>query len=152
MCLLTTESKERITETDIFCYKVLRILDDGRFVTPVKGKKVSSKVLCGKRLFKPSFFSLKKIKKLGWSKEITKGYIHCYASKPHFTYTGEKCFICVIPKGTRYWYDEIYGEYAARKIRFVEEMNKEMYKEMYTGIVSKTPIEHRRKALNLKEF
>lgn len=124
MCLQTFETKERIAESDIVCYKILRMLDNGRFATPYVGKKVSNKVLCGKRLFKPSFFSIKDIRNVSNFKEIRRGYIHCYASKPnpHYVMSREIVFKCVIPKGTRYWYDEIYGEYAARKIRFVEEM------------------------------
>ena len=122
MCLPTIETKERIAETDIVCYKVLRMLDDGRFVTPFIRKKVSSKVLCGKRLFKPSFFSIKDIRNVGYFKEIRRGYIHVYGSPYQALFSNEKLFKCIIPKGTRYWRD-IYGyEYAARKIRFVEEM------------------------------
>lgn len=127
MCLQTIETKERIAETDIVCYKVLRMLDDGRFVTPFIGKKVSSKVLCGKRLFKPSFFSIKDIRNVIYFKEIRRGYIHVYGSPYQTLFSNEKLFKCIIPKGTRYWNDNFYSEYAARKIRFVEEMNKEMY-------------------------
>ena len=84
----------------------------------------NNKVLCGKRLFKPSFFTRKDIRNFRWWKEIRRGYIHCYVSKPHPNdlSSREIVFKCTIPKGTRYWYDEYYGEYAARKIRFVEEM------------------------------
>ncbi len=124
MCLRTIETKERIAESDIVCYKILRMRYDGRFVTPVVGKKVSNKVLCGKRLFKPSFFSIKDIKNFSNFKEIRRGYIHCHALKPDPRYllSRERVFKCTIPKGTRYWYDDNYCEYAARKIRFVEEI------------------------------
>lgn len=126
MCLQTIEKKERIAETDIVCYKVLKMLDEGRFVTPFTGKKVSSKVLCGKRLFKPSFFSIKDIRNVGNFKEISRGYIHVYGSPYQVLLSDEKLFKCIIPKGSSYWSDN-FREYAARKIRFVEEMHKETY-------------------------
>lgn len=129
MCLETIETKERIAENEIVCYKILQMLDDGRFVTPFKRKKVSSKALYGKRLFKPSFFSIKDIRNDGYFKKIRRGYIHVYSfcPKPNYLLPSERLFKCVIPKGTRYWCDNYYGEYAARKIRFVEEMHKETY-------------------------
>lgn len=122
MCLQTTESKERIAESDIVCYKILRRLKDETLVTPFAGKKVSNKVLCGKRLFKPSFFSIKDIRNVGYFKEIRRGYIHVYGLPYQALSSDEKLFKCIIPKGTRYWCDNFYREYAARKIRFVEEM------------------------------
>jgi hypothetical protein len=128
MCLETTERIERIAENDVVCYKMLRMLDDGRFVTPFAGKKVSSKVLSGKRIFKPSFFSIKDIRNVGCFKEIRRGYIHVYNSPYKVVlFSNEKLFKCIIPKGTRYWCDKFNGEYAARKIRFVEEIQKKVY-------------------------
>ena len=115
-----------VADEDITCYKALIKLscEDDAYITPIKGYPVSNDIVNHKGLMKPS--KLSKVEKDSYYTYVGEGYIHTYANAVDAaTFTDSNCdiFECVIPKGTEYWADRNGYELAARKIRFVEQVN-----------------------------
>ena len=122
MCLYSTTGK-KIAEHDIVCYKVLYYWND-KYYTPIMHKKVKDAVLTGRRLFRGGLFRQKN--KYTNSISIEGGYVHVYSTRMNCNcdwFCGKyRYYKCIIPKGTEYWISHDGKEFAARKIRFVEQV------------------------------
>jgi len=125
MCLITMTKRGKRAKEDIECYKIVAFNKlDGVYFTPYQNCNISNDIINGKEDFKAEG----KIKIRGNSDkyEIGRGYIHTFiylidAMMMMSNFHDFLIFRCIIPKGT-YYYKGLYGDYASRKIRFIEEI------------------------------
>ena len=101
--------RRKTAKEDITCYKVMYdYFNDGNvFSSPFRGYKYVLGVLVTSKLQRPD----------KWNK-INKG-LHSYSTTQKAnTWWSFNCVIvkCIIPKGARYYYSEVYEEYVSNKI------------------------------------
>lgn len=110
MCFFISEkySKEKIAKKDIVCYKRLKINPTGNFLSPYQKKPYKLNILYRSRLELSSYHT------------IDVG-IHSYSCKKRATrllnrVRGEVLVKSIIPKGSRYYYNQIRHEYVSNRI------------------------------------
>lgn len=133
MCLYSL-GHEEVATCDIPCVKLLAIDSDGKYYTPFYKRRVSQMVLRGLSCLRAKGKKGIFVSHLKYcTKTIKGGYIHVYASQADaheqawFGMPRYVLYDCVIPKGTRYWKSYDGCEYAARKIRFIQEIKDVCY-------------------------
>lgn len=127
MCMYLKKGDEsaKIANRDIVCYKMLKVIDDGRMITPYQ--KMPCEI--------GAEYTSKLRKNVG-KKSVTFG-LHTYTSKAaaFMQYRALTCFgqfvvcKCIIPKGSSYFVGEFLGlsgtlrSYASNRLRIVEEVH-----------------------------
>jgi hypothetical protein len=119
-----------IAEKDIVCYKQLCVNWNNAIVTPITKTLIPIKCIHKNKKKRVPFKAeiLNKFRfiwghVLGFSDEVTDGFIHTFSSNPlHYNYFLDgHVFKCVIPKGTKYFIGND-GDYASEQIIFVEQL------------------------------
>ena len=130
MCMLTSQEKCQIAQTDIECWKAIQyktnIFGKKIAVTPIRERFIQKRILSGKSYFRArGFKDIMCIDELTGKTIIRGGFIHVFSnieSAQNFIISFPYCLQirkCVIPKGTKYYTSDDYAEYATRKIKFV---------------------------------
>lgn len=121
MCLTSFREKAYISDKDIICYKVLEIVGNGEFVTPVQrtpvklGEEIVAEGIEGKMPV-PSYHKIDNGVMYGTKKDyqIGEGFIHAYLKLPSFDFEPyligkeganyNKVIVkCIIPAGTEFY-------------------------------------------------
>ena len=109
MCFIKKRrfSLPKIAREDIFCYKIV-LRFNVSFVSLIQGFPYVRG-----ETYKTRFIPHEKFFKM----YISRGF-HSYINMPPEIYLKYRIVKCIIPKGTRYYKDDIHGEYVSEKIVF----------------------------------
>ena len=133
MCLTTKQKNPIILDEDKVVYKLMFAEISGRYYTIVQGVTINTKGLNEAKFVDEEIDSNIKTKQIlrglhlftNFSAAVGSGYSYSYMAK------------CIIPKGTRVFYDEFYSEIVAEAYRVVEVYTKDEIDKMDNPDLSK---------------
>ena len=110
MCLTSFREKAYISDKDIICYKVLEIVGNNEFVTPVQrtpvklGEEMVAEGIEGKMPV-PVYYKIDEGVMYATKKDyqIGEGFIHAYLKLPNSEYYNKVIVKCIIPAGTEFY-------------------------------------------------